>query len=91
MTKAELAEKLALKTNINKKQAEIVINSMIKSINDALANGDKVELRGFGSFVVRNRKARVAFNPKSKEMVDVPSKKVPFFKAGNDLRKVVNA
>ena len=48
MTKAELAEKLALKTNINKKQAEIVINSMIKSINDALANGDKVELRGFG-------------------------------------------
>ena len=91
MTKAELAEKLALKTNINKKQAEIVINSMIQSINDALANGDKVELRGFGSFVVRNRKARVACNPKSKEMVDVPSKKVPFFKAGNDLRKVVNA
>jgi integration host factor subunit beta len=91
MTKAELAEKLALKTNINKKQAEIVINSMIKSINDALANGDKVELRGFGSFVVRNRKAIVACNPKSKEMVDVPSKKVPFLKAGNDLRKVVNA
>ena len=90
MTKAKLAAKLAVKINLNKKQAEIVVNSIIKSINDALATGDKVEIRGFGSFVVRERNARIAHNPSSREMVEVPAKKVPFFKPGNELRKVVN-
>jgi integration host factor subunit beta len=55
-----------------------------------LAGGNKVEIRGFGSFVIRERNARIAHNPRSREIVEVPAKRVPFFKAGNDLRKVVD-
>ena len=80
MTKAELAEKLALKTNINKKQAEIVINSMIKSINDALANGDKVELRGFGSFVVKKRAQKTGRNISKNTTIIIPAHNIPSFK-----------
>ena len=90
MTKAELAEKLALKTNINKKQAEIVINSMIKSINDALANGDKVELRGFGAFSTKQREARTGRNPRTGDSVEVTEKNIPFFKTGKQLREKLN-
>ena len=90
MTKAELAEKLANKINLNRKQAEDVINAMTQSISDSLAGGDKVEIRGFGSFHIRERNARTAHNPRSRELIEVPAKKVPFFKAGNDLRKIIN-
>ena len=90
MTKAELAEKLANKINLNRKQAEDVINAITQSISDSLAGGDKVEIRGFGSFHIRERNARTAHNPRSRELIEVPAKKVPFFKAGNDLRKIIN-
>jgi len=90
MTKAELVGKLANKIKLNRKQAEDVVNAMTQSISDSLAGGNKVEIRGFGSFVIRERNARIAHNPRSREIVEVPAKRVPFFKAGNDLRKVVD-
>ena len=90
MTKAELVRKLANKIKLNRKQAEDVVNAMTQSISDSLAGGNKVEIRGFGSFVLRERNARIAHNPRSREIVEVPAKRVPFFKAGNDLRKVVD-
>ena len=91
MTKAEIVTKISNNLGLEKNEVLATVETLMQEIKESLNNGENVYLRGFGSFVVRNRKARVACNPKSKEMVDVPSKKVPFFKAGNDLRKVVNA
>lgn len=90
MTKSDLAEKLAEKINVNKQQAEGIINMFTNSIIDALAKGDKVEIRGFGSFRVRERAAKEGRNPKTGEKVYVPPKKVPFFKTGKDFRATVN-
>jgi integration host factor subunit beta len=90
MTKAELVMKLAKKIKLNRKQAKNIINAMTQSISDSLARGDKVEIRGFGSFQIRQRNARTAHNPRSRELIDVPAKKVPFFKAGNELKKMVD-
>jgi integration host factor subunit beta len=90
MTKAELVKKVASKIMLSRRQAEEVVNAMTQSISDSLAEGNKVEIRGFGSFRIRDRKARTARNPKSGEWLDVPAKKVPFFKAGSDLRKMVD-
>ena len=90
MTKAELVERVANQINLTKKQTEVVVNTVFSSITDSLAEGKKVELRGFGSFRIRQRNARVGRNPKSGQKVDVPSKKVPFFKAGKELRQLVD-
>jgi integration host factor subunit beta len=90
MTKAELVEKVAVQINLTKKQTEVIVNTIFQSMTDSLAQGDKVELRGFGSFRIRERSARVGRNPKSGEKVNVPAKKVPFFKAGNDLKRMVD-
>ena len=90
MTKAELVEKVAHQINLTKKQTEVIVNTVFSSITDSLAEGKKVELRGFGSFRIRQRNARVGRNPKSGQKVDVPSKKVPFFKAGKELRELVD-
>ena len=90
MKKAELVEKVASQTGLTQKLTEIIVNTVFQSITDSLAEGGKVELRGFGSFRVRERSSRVARNPKSGEKVEVPAKKVPFFIAGKDLRKVVD-
>ena len=90
MTKAELVGKLANKSKLSRKQAVDVVNAITQSISDSLAGGNKVEIRGFGSFVIRERNERIAHNPRSREIVEVPAKRVPFFKAGNDLRKVVD-
>ncbi|MFH0924187.1 MAG: HU family DNA-binding protein [bacterium] len=86
MTKAELIEEVAKAGDINRKETEVIVNTIFNSIIDALVDGDKVELRGFGSFRVRNRKERQGRNPKTGASVVVPSKKVPFFKAGKDLK-----
>lgn len=91
MTKSEMAEKLAEKLKIKKQQAEQVINIFANSIIEALTRGDKVEIRGFGSFRVRNRAAKEGRNPKTGEKVFVPEKKVPFFKTGKDFREVVDS
>ena len=90
MTKAELVEKVSGKINLTKKQTEVVVNTVFQSITDSLSDGKKVELRGFGSFRIRERNARVGRNPKSGAQVDVPAKRVPFFKAGKELRELVD-
>ena len=90
MTKSDLVEKVASRININKKEAETIINALIESIRDSLATGDKVVIRGFGSFRIRERNARTGRNPKSGETVMVPAKKVPFFKAGLELKSLVD-
>ena len=91
MTKAELVEKVAAQINLTKKQTELVVNTVFQSITESLSEGNKVELRGFGSFRVRDRNARIGRNPKSGDKVNVPAKRVPFFKAGKDLRELVDS
>jgi integration host factor subunit beta len=91
MTKSELIEKLAeVNGTLNRKESEMLVNIVFDSMSEALRTGDKVEIRGFGSFTVRERDAREARNPKSGEVVEIPSKKVPFFKTGQELRERVN-
>ena len=90
MTKAELVERVSNQINLTKKQTEVVVNTVFSSITESLAEGKKVELRGFGSFRIRQRNARIGRNPKSGQQVEVPSKKVPFFKAGKELRQLVD-
>jgi integration host factor subunit beta len=91
MTKAELVEKVADKIQLTKKQAETVVNILLNSITEALSEGDKVELRGFGSFRIRNRNPREGRNPKTGGTVQIPAKRVPFFKAGKELRDMVDS
>ena len=91
MTKADLVEKIATQVDLSKKNSEIVVNTVFRSIISALASGDKVELRGFGSFRTRKRESRIGRNPKTGDRVEVPEKRVPFFKPGKNLKKLVNA
>ncbi len=86
MVRAELAAQVASNQGISKKTASLVVNAVFGTISDALAKGDKVELRGFGSFTVRRHDARIGRNPRTGETVSVPAKKVPFFKPGKDLK-----
>jgi len=90
MTKVELVEKVAEKIQLTKKQTEAVVNIMLTCITEALSEGDKVELRGFGSFRIRNRNPREGRNPKTGDTVQIPAKRVPFFKAGKELREMVD-
>jgi len=91
VTKSELIEKV-MQTHgmLNMKVSEIVVNTVFDSIEEALRDGDKVEIRGFGSFTIRERLAREARNPKSGEVVSIPSKRTPFFKTGKELKERVN-
>lgn len=91
MTKAELVERVSDRIKLTKKQTELIVNTLFTSITDALTHGDKVELRGFGSFRVRRRQSRDGRNPKTGQSVYIPPKKVPFFKAGKELREVVDS
>jgi integration host factor subunit beta len=91
MTKSELIEQLTTTSEmLNKREAEVIVNTIFDGIGQALADGDRVEIRGFGSFTVRLRDAREARNPKSGTVVRIPSKKTPFFKTGKELRERVN-
>lgn len=91
MTKSELIERLALaNSTLNKRDAELIVNTIFGSIGDTLTQGGRVEIRGFGSFTVRQRDAREARNPKSGAVVRIPAKKTPFFKTGKELRERVN-
>ena len=89
MTKAELAARVADKVHLTNRQSEAIINIVLRCIAEALREEDKVELRGFGSFRTRNRNARQGRNPRTGEVIEVPSKKAPFFRAGKDLRERV--
>lgn len=90
MTKAELINVIAEKGEYSKKDAEKALSAVIDSITEALSKGDKVTLVGFGTFEVRDRAAKVAMNPVTKEPVDVPARKVPAFKAGSALKAAVD-
>ena len=90
MTKADLVEVISEHVNLSKKDTGIVVKLVLDNISDALARGDKVELRGFGSFRVKQRRSRRARNPRTGTSVFVPAKLIPFFKASNDLKNMVN-
>jgi integration host factor subunit beta len=91
MTKSVLIEKVSEKVkSLTKKQTEVVVETIFESVINTLANGGKVEIRGFGNFKLRSRKARKARNPKTGVSVDVPPKKVPYFKVGKELREMIN-
>ena len=90
MTKAELVDEVARVVQLTKKQAETIVNIVFDSIVDSLRAGQKIELRGFGSFRLRSRKSRTGRNPKTGEKVDVPSKKIPYFKPGKELKELIN-
>lgn len=91
MTKADLVEEVAKSAELSKKEAEKIVNTVLESVTQALHDGDKIELRGFGSFRLRERKARIGRNPKTGETVHVPPKKVPYFKAGKELKELINS
>jgi len=90
MTKAELVDEVARVVGLTKKQAETIVNIVFDSIVDSLRAGQKIELRGFGSFRLRSRKSRTGRNPKTGEKVEVPSKKIPYFKPGKELKELIN-
>jgi len=91
VNKSQLIDKLALVTHQTSKVAEGSVNIFFNSIKQALAAGDKVEIRGFGSFLLKSYNAYTGRNPKTGEKVFVPKKELPFFRAGKDLREKVNA
>ena len=90
MTKAELVDQVARTTQLTKKHAEIMVNTVFDSIVDSLKDGEKIELRGFGSFRIRQRGSRTGRNPKTGARVEVPSKSIPYFKPGKELRELLN-
>jgi integration host factor subunit beta len=90
MTKTELMDRVAERDPLPKYQTEAVVTSVLQCMRDALRAGDKVELRGFGSFRRRHRQARVGRNPKTGDTVQIPATQVPRFTAGKALRVLVN-
>ena len=88
MTKAEMVEKVSPKINLSKKDTERVVNTVLKSIIQALAQGDKAELRGFGSFRVRSRESRDGRNPRTGKEVRIPPGRTIRFKPGKDLQDI---
>jgi len=90
MTKAELVEEVAKESGFTKKDAEVMVQTVLDSITNSIQRGEGVELRGFGSFRIRNRSPRQGRNPKTGSNVSVAAKKVPHFKPGKELRDIVN-
>ena len=91
MTKSELIQALAVENpHLYHRDVERIVSTVFDEISAALARGDRVELRGFGAFSVKERRARVGRNPRTGEAVAVPDKYVPFFKSGKELRQRVN-
>ena len=90
MTKADLVEEVAKVTELTRKDSEVIVDTLFESVIKALKAGDKLEVRGFGSFRVRQRNARVGRNPKTGEKVEVPAKRVPYFKPSKELKDLIN-
>lgn len=87
MTKRDLIEEVArLYPRYSRRDAEVIVNSVFTSMAEALRGGDRIEIRGFGSFIVKRRDGREGRNPKTGQIVAVPAKRVPFFKVGKELR-----
>ena len=90
VTKAHLVDQVAVAAEVSKPDAEKLVSSFLSAITKALQNGDKLEVRGFGSFKIRDRKARQARNPKSGETVQVPAQRVAVFKPSKELAALLN-
>ncbi|MEM6457572.1 MAG: integration host factor subunit beta [Acidobacteriota bacterium] len=90
MTKANLVDEVAQQIDLTKKHAEVIVNTVFESIVASLHEGEKIELRGFGSFRIRQRNARIGRNPKTGEKVNVPAKRIPYFKPGKELKELLN-
>lgn len=90
MTKAELVEEVAKVSELTKKHSEVIVETVFQSIIDAMHKDEKIELRGFGSFRIRRRRSRHGRNPKTGDRVEVPAKKIPYFKPGKELKELIN-
>ncbi len=90
MTKSELIDAMAARSELTKARAELVVNCVFDTMTDALERGEGIEIRGFGSFTVRPYKPYSGRNPRTGAPVEVPAKRLPFFKVGKELRELVN-
>jgi integration host factor subunit beta len=90
LTKADLIEEVLRITELPRKESEIIVETVFDSIIESLQKGEKIEIRGFGSFRTRQRRGRVGRNPKTGEKVEVPAKRIPFFKPSKELKDFVN-
>ncbi len=90
MTKADLVERVANEADMTKKDAEQLVEIIFDTIISTLNKGEKIELRGFGSFRLRERNSRKGRNPKTGESVEIPAKRVAYFKPGKELKEVIN-
>jgi len=90
VTKSELIDALAERSNLTKARAELVVNCVFDAMTEALERGEGIEIRGFGSFTVRPYKPYSGRNPRTGEPVPVPAKRLPFFKVGKELKELVN-
>lgn len=91
MTKADLIEEVSRVVEVTRKESEVIVETIFESVVKSLRDGDKVEVRGFGSFRTRERRGRIGRNPKSGEKVSVPPKTIPFFKPSKELRDIINS
>jgi integration host factor subunit beta len=90
MTKTELIEKVSRAVEMTRKDSEVIVEAIFNSVVRALRSGDRIEIRGFGSFRTRQRQPRVGRNPKTGERVEVPAKRIPSFKPSKELKDLVN-
>jgi integration host factor subunit beta len=91
MTKADLIEEVSRVVEMTRKESEVIVEAIFDSIVRSLRGSDKIEIRGFGSFRTRQRQSRVGRNPKTGARVEVPAKRIPYFKPSKELKDVVNA
>jgi integration host factor subunit beta len=91
LTKADLIEEVLRITELPRKESETIVETIFDSIIESIQKGEKIEIRGFGSFRTRQRRGRVGRNPKTGEKVEVPAKKIPFFKPSKELKDFVNS
>jgi integration host factor subunit beta len=91
LTKADLIEEVLKVTELPRKESETIVETIFDSIIEAIQKGEKIEIRGFGSFRTRQRRGRTGRNPKTGEKVEVPSKRIPYFKPSKELKDFVNS
>ncbi|MGA9642220.1 MAG: HU family DNA-binding protein [Terriglobales bacterium] len=91
MTKADLIEEVSKLAELTRKDSEVIVETIFDSVVRSLRVGDKIEIRGFGSFRTRQRKPRIGRNPKTGDRVEVPAKKIPFFKPSKELKDLINS
>lgn len=90
MTKADLIEEVSRVIEMTRKDSEVIVESIFDAVVKSLRNADKIEIRGFGSFRTRQRQARIGRNPKTGARVEVPAKRIPYFKPSKELKDLVN-